>query len=1825
MKKTTLLKIVLLTFVLLQAASSYAQTYTNFTPRYNDDIKGDMLLIGNSILNRKTNADGPNTAYNGSGVNGSFSMQYVNIDNGATAGIFNSSSANLVVPNSNKPNASCYKIRYAALYWGAVTKGATAITDVKFKMPTGGYNNVTGTVIYNAGTTKIGTSYPYACFADVTALVTGATNTTPEGTYTVANVSTAVSSNSGTGLSAGWSLFIVYEDPKLPTKAITSFDGFTAIDTKNNLDIPVSGFRTIPSGNVRTKFAFAALEGDQAYKGDYLAINGNTISVSNAANTVIRASNNFFNSSVTYVDPTSLKSATYLDRNPASTNTLGYDSGVFELNNNNNSIIKNGDTSATISLRSTQDIYFYYFNAIAVDIIAPEIVLTKQVFDNAAVPNNLANTNVTRGTNLYYYVGFQNIGNDNAQNFTIKDILPVNINFDPNDIVIPNGSGITYTYNAATRTIVFTIPKELVEVNDPRYVIKFKVQVVPECNDLSDACATTIQNQAFASYKGVTSSAVIDDQLSLSTFDQCYIGTAAPTNFLVGLEDCKYTKDYQLCGSSVVLTASNGYSGYSWSTSATGTPVIGTTQSITVTQTGTYYVTDTAPAPCRSIKEEVTVSPSGTTVKNPIIAFADVTAVCPNNNKDLPKIFLCGANATRLLKLSITDAESIIWQKLDEASCTAIANADCANEASSCVWNQVTTGSSYTADTAGQYRVVLNYKGGCFNIYYFNVFKNLLDPTATKRDIICDTAGQITIGGVPGTGYEFSLTATGPFQDSNIFTIPTSGNYTVYIKQKGVATNPCLFSVPNIDILTRNFTVSEFIAQPLCNTDKGSIKLAANDVREQYYYSISKAGTVVNSVGPIVASDYTFPNLSAGVYTYIVKTSDGCLKNGSFEIIPPAVLSATVNQTKAITCEGGEITVTPVGGTSPYGYYVNGSTVADYSNVINTPTAGLYAIKVVDFNGCVANTSITVAAVPKPVYTTTGTNVKCYSDASGVINFNVTNANGYTLSYSTDNGVTYGTSATISNLSPGTYNTILKYTLNGVECIDTMKSITISQPSTALTASAGVSALAGCGVNKTDGTIRITNPDGGTPFPAPNLYLYSFDNQATWITTNQADKAPGTYTVYIKDANGCIYAMPNIVIDPKPVAPVIDVATPVDFNCDGTATSTVTITNPSNANFTYSYYMDGVLNTNTTNPNVFLNVPAGTHSVKVVYKLVAVTTYSNLLYETFGYGDDTTSPGINSVYYCFERQVAATQCKGSPAINDGDYSVTAKIQYPFGAWIAPVDHTPATTPVTPKGRFMVVNIGATIPKTEILYQKTINDIIPNQPINVEFYAMNLLNKSNTQFDPDLVVALVNSAGVEISSYSTGNIPKSEKWEKYPTVPITLNPGSNTTLKFIVRSNVQQTSGNDVAFDDIKVYQLPVSCAEEKILTVVVPDGKAFNATVTSFKNVKCNGETNGEISITAENFNTTSGYQYSRDNGTTWLTTTTSPLVLTGLGAASYNVLVRYNATSTGGCVKTLTQTITAPAAVVVNASVTKQATCITGATITANTTGGTTAYRYELWNSTKTTIVKPSQNTGVFNDIAAGSYFVRVYDANNCTDDTDTAVVVTAPAAPTATIVANTARCFDPTTGANITVNVAGGLAPYSYQTSTNGGTSYGGSSASFSTSSFTYNASTTGSYTFKVTDANGCTATTASQIINAKLTANAAVTTDLDCDAPPANQAVITGTISGGTAPFTVIKTGAAATGTLVQPTASGTTFTYTTDVAGTYNFQITDAIGCVTTASATINALVPVTGTATVTDVTCFNAANGSVTLAATTGVAPFTYSFNNSRFYSYNYLS
>src|SRR5690606_14246995 len=206
-------------------------------------------------------------------------------------------------------------------------------------------------------------------------------------------------------------------------------------------------------------------------------------------------------------------------------------------------------------------------------------------------------------------------------------------------------------------------------------------------------------------------------------------------------------------------------------------------------------------------------------------------------------------------------------------------------------------------------------------------------------------------------------------------------------------------------------------------------------------------------------------------------------------------------------------------------------------------------------------------------------------------------------------------------------------------------------------------------------------------------------------------------------------------------------------------------------------------------------------------------------------------------------------------------------------------------------------------------------------------------------------------------------------------------------------------------------------------------GNEFSAAVTGSSDVSCSGSADGSITITTQNFDTTNGYQYSIDNGATWITQTSSPYTIPDLAAGAYNILVRYD--TSGDCDVTLTQNITEPTALSVNANVTTPVSCIDGATIQATASGGTPAYTYELLD-VSLNLVSNFPSNGILTNVSARDYIVRATDANDCTVTTPLPLAPSPP--PTATIT-NTDDCYDATNGASLEVTASGGQPPYEYR----------------------------------------------------------------------------------------------------------------------------------------------------------------------------------------------
>lgn len=1703
----TFIRTILVVLIALFNLESYSQTFKPFTPpRFNQELKGNMLLIGNNILGKDNNPLNVNNI-----TNEDISMKYIDIDGDATT--FNSSSADLTVPN-----AACSKIIYAGLYWGAILQSGsrTAINKIKLKLPSGTYNDITGSVIYDAISSPINAltgepkNTPYVCYADVTALISGLS--TPQGTYTVANVISNEGTNNSTGLSAGWNLFIVYEDPNLPSKSITSFDGFSSIYDDKTLSITISGFITPPSGLVNVEYAFAGLEGDKTEVGSKTEINGKAIT------TAERPSNRFFNSTINSL------TGYFTQRNPNGSNTLGFDAGIFDIPNPNQSVVGNNVTSAKITLQVAKgqaDPFFAYFSAFAVDVIEPEIALTKVVKNSSGVDIN--NQYVVIGQNLYYEIGFKNIGNDNATNLVIKDVLPDNIIFNyPSDILsVP--AGVTYSYDSATKTILFNIPNELVQIGDINNIIQLKVQVVANCSDLTDACSNEIKNQASATYSGTINT----NQFTEISFvpNSCNIGTPQATNFFVKIDDC-LTKNEILCGTNVQLTAASGYSSYSWSTSPTGLPVIGTNQTLTVTQTGTYYVFDTASAPCQSLMETIIVTPFGSAISNPVIPFADTVLTCPDDGKELPNIFLCGANATRFIQTNISDGSTIVWEKLNEASCAAVTNQNCANESLSCTWTQVGTGPDFNANTAGQYRITLNYPGGCFNRFYFNVYQNLLNPTATKKDIICSVPGEITVGNVPD-GYEFSLNPSGPFQDGKTFAINTPGTYTVYVRQKGIdpSSLPCVFTVPDISILKRDLTVDTILTQPICYSDKGIIKLVANNVQPQYYFSISNSTGIVNSAGPILESDYTFSNLNPGTYTVNVSTEDGCSYTNNVIIIQPSLLTATAVLTKPLTCTDGEITVYPVGGTPPYYYFVNSTTDFQYVPQINVAApGGDYTIQVVDSNNCVAFTTIKVIPTPAPVFNPiTKTDVLCSGGNTGTITVNVSNANGNSLRYSIDNGLNFQVSNVFTGLVAGTYNVVVEYTFGTSVCTTAPQPITIVQP-TALTETHTVTPFS-CNTTNTKQSATITVVgSGGTILGGTSPYQYSFNGSDytdtnTFIVNDNGTDQIISYSV--RDANGCTVGGSVTLL--KLNAPTSGTITNSAVTCNA-PTSTVTVKPKAGTGVgTLTYEITFPLASATSNTTgVFVGLSPGTYLFKV--------TDANGCYYTESYPvNPVTNIAVSG------NVIGDVLCKGG---NTGVATFTVSGFSSTGNYVITVTTNPAALPYT---------------------QTLSGDVISLTNLVAGSYSVKVTDNT-TGCTANTSVTITEPTALVVTSAVATNV-NCKNDNSQITVAATGGTMNYTYGALVAGSTATPvySSSNLVVVDTNNATNLSwdvyVKDANGCVAIVTVPVAIDNLPTVTASVNNQCTGS-GGNFTITAVGTGV-APLTYSI-NGTTFQASATFTVA-----PGSYIITVK----DKNGCTApTLLPTVVYPE-MIVTAILTKDNTCLpapTDASMNITVSGGKAPFGYRVKIGSGTYSGSPIAFGGTsftYTTSAANTFQFEITDTNGCKKESN--IIKTNPIVnPFITTIdkIQDIYCNGEASGSiKVNIDASKGVGPFTYSID---GITFQASNV--------FSGLIAGTYTVTVKDSKGCPDSEIITIDQPNALNYTLVATDIECSGPPpattlGSITVNVGSGLGGTAPYTYILTNNFGDPTQTVTNATGTNHTFTNLNFGTYTVSIVDANGC------------------------------------------------------------
>ena len=227
-----------------------------------------------------------------------------------------------------------------------------------------------------------------------------------------------------------------------------------------------------------------------------------------------------------------------------------------------------------------------------------------------------------------------------------------------------------------------------------------------------------------------------------------------------------------------------------------------------------------------------------------------------------------------------------------------------------------------------------------------------------------------------------------------------------------------------------------------------------------------------------------------------------------------------------------------------------------------------------DATGCINGVNITLASASVPTVTADVVATSCNLN-NGTITANGSGG-AAPLEYSI-NGTVYVSSNVFTGLTPGNYSV---YVRDANKCFS---SITVTIANTSLPKVTAYTIAASC--NNNDGTLVAEATGGQAP------YTFSINGSAYQSSSSFSDLPAGFYTVYLKDARGCI-STTGITITNATGPLVTPVA--VAATC-GNASGNITVT-VSGGTAPYQYSKDGI---NFQAGNIFTGLLPGTYPITV--------------------------------------------------------------------------------------------------------------------------------------------------------------------------------------------------------------------------------------------------------------------------------------------------------------------------------------------------------------------------------------------------------------------------------------------------------------------------------------------------------------------------------------------------------------------------------------------------------------------------------------------------
>jgi hypothetical protein len=631
-------------------------------------------------------------------------------------------------------------------------------------------------------------------------------------------------------------------------------------------------------------------------------------------------------------------------------------------------------------------------------------------------------------------------------------------------------------------------------------------------------------------------------------------------------------------GGSVTLTANEtNPQSYLWSNGAT-------TPSITVTESGSYFVTVVDELGCSisSNPISVTVDPAPT-----VDIIAGQVYDSPGSgtivSNDGDTVEVCGDPTIRLRASVLNPAHTYVWSTgatgafldvresgtytltmTDVAGCTATSSITVHYNAPpatpvvtasgpttfceggsvtltapggySYLWSNGATTQSITVSEPGSFQVTVSNAMGCSaTSAATSVAVNAPPPTPTVTangpTSFCE--GSYVILSAPA-GYTYSWSNGTTNQSLAVF---ASGSYSVTVTDA----NGCSATSAATDVIVNAKPATPVITAsgPTTFCEGGAVTLTAPAAFSHLWSNGATTQSITVS--------------ASGSYSVTVASASGCsATSAATDVIvnpPPATPVITAGGPTTF-CEGGSVTLTAPAG---YSYlWSNGATTQS----IGVSASGAYSVTVANANGCSATSApatVTVTAPPAaPVITASGPTTFCEGGS-----VTLTAPAGY--SYLWSNGAT---TQSIGVSASGAYSVTVT-NANGCSATSAATSVTVNPaPATPVIAASGSTALC---------------PGASVTLTAPAGYSYLWSNGAN--TQAITVSAAGSYSVTVTNANGCSSTSAATVVTAN--APTVITTQPASQTMPRSSTRQLSVTASGTAPLMYQWYQGSSGDTST--------------------------------------------------------------------------------------------------------------------------------------------------------------------------------------------------------------------------------------------------------------------------------------------------------------------------------------------------------------------------------------------------------------------------------------------------------------------------------------------------------------------------------------------------------------------------------------------------------------------------------------------------------------------